>query len=325
MAFRLSKATRVLQMELRYLVDFLHELGYNDIVEDLNQKLSDEQYYTLLAAFSIDEIERRQSYLFLHDFLVQNATNNMRDKGCIEQDYLTTKSIIERKRVEIIERKHKEEEIKKKEKEEEERKEREKRLLIEKSRKEHLSKEKKDLLYRISHTYKSNAFAYIDYLRNHNIRYLYHFTDIHNLQSIIDYGGLFSWEFSLKNDINIPVPGGDETSRSLDKHFGLSDYVRLSFCERHPMAHYLYQTKGYSIIVLRVKIDVVGLEGTLFSDMNATDTDHHHGGNIEDLKRINLSATQEDFVNRESDIFKNHQAEVLVRTFIPIEYIELPH
>ena len=81
---------------------------------------------------------------------------------------------------------------------------------------------------------------------------------------------------------------------------------------------------GAEMILLKVKVDVAGLDGTLFSDMNATDNNHHHGGSLEDLKRINLAATQEKFVSRDSSIFKEHQAEVLVKTYIPLEYIIFP-
>ena len=54
-------------------------------------------------------------------------------------------------------------------------------------------------------------------------------------------------------------------------------------------------------------------------------TNHHHGGTLADLQRINIPATQQNFVSRESDIFKQHQAEVMVKTFIPLEYIEMPN
>ena len=137
-------------------------------------------------------------------------------------------------------------------------------------------------------------------------------------------GGLYSWQYCEDHNIEIARPGGDSTSRSLDRRHGLQDYVRVSFCTDHPMKWILEQ-QGYDMVLLKVKIDVACLEGTLFSDINATDNNHHHGGSLADLQRINIPATQQNFVSRESDIFKQHQAEVMVKTFIPLEYIEMPN
>ena len=119
---------------------------------------------------------------------------------------------------------------------------------------------------------------------------------------------------------SIHNPGGSALSRELDMTYGLADYVRLSFCKDHPMAYRLYQ-KGHNLVLLKIKVDVAWLKDTLFSDINAADSDHHHGGTLDDLKRVNIEATQKEYVSNSSPIFKQHQAEVLVRSFIPLEYI----
>ena len=178
-------------------------------------------------------------------------------------------------------------------------------------------------LYSISHTQKVNASAIRNHLTSNGVRCFYHFTDRRNLESIKKQGGLYSWHYCEDHGITIPYPGGNVTSRSLDSYHGLSDYVRLSFCTDHPMKWVLEQ-KGYNMVLLRIKIDVACLEGTLFSDINATDNNHRHGGTLDDLKRINIPATLENYVSRTSPIFKQHQAEVMVKTFIPLEYIEIP-
>lgn len=447
MSIRLSKMTRVLDVGLRVLVDFLHVEGYNDIKEDLNQILTDEQYNILQAAFCQDESIKNASLRFLAerqiDDIIQSSSSkitikkspskspgvsseickgivkrrteigadenkkgevfkiitpqitglNIKIVGKIDIDAINAsdkrkgnktgvesvdvdrikeaKKGVERIAQETIERKESEER-ERKEKEERERKEKEERerqILIrekeieqkrneiekrlnenkekvleyerirrekrlEQERKEREERERRIILererlrrmmgedlYHVSHNMKSNASSYIEYLKTNRINHLYHFTDRRNLQSIKDRGGLFSWKYCVDNNIEIPFPGGGEESRSLDLRHGLSDYVRLSFCTEHPMAYVLRSIKNYDIIILRVKIDVVGLEGTLFSDINATDNNHHHGGTIEDLKRINLDATQQEYVGRSSEFFKQHQAEVMVKTFIPLEYI----
>ena len=51
------------------LVDFLHKKGFADITEDLNQKLTDEQYNLLVAEYSQDKSIREEATKFLQDRL----------------------------------------------------------------------------------------------------------------------------------------------------------------------------------------------------------------------------------------------------------------
>lgn len=167
---------------------------------------------------------------------------------------------------------------------------------------------------------KVNASSFVDHLRKSGITCLYHFTSRRNLDSIKRHGGLYSWWYLDNHDITVPCPGGNDFSKQLDRYYGLQDYVRLSLCQDHPMAYRLKQA-GEDIVVLRISLDVVEMEETLFSDMNATDSCHHHGGSLEDLKRINIPATQRRFVRRDDPDFKALQAEIMPKTFIPAKYI----
>ena len=168
---------------------------------------------------------------------------------------------------------------------------------------------------------KDNAEEIINYLRIKGVRYFYHFTDENNLQSIKKYGGLYSWHYLKRNDIKIPNSGGDNLSKQLDMKYGLQDYVRLSFCDDHPMAYRLQQS-GARLVLLKIRIDVAGFRETKFSDINATDAGHHHGGEYEDLRRVDISATQLSYVSKTDPEFKPHQAECMVKTFLPFEYID---
>jgi hypothetical protein len=76
------------------------------------------------------------------------------------------------------------------------------------------------------------------------------------------------------------------------------------------------------LVLLRIKVDVAAFQDTLFSNMNAADSDQLHGGELKDLKRVNIKATQRNYVRREDPDFRAHQAECMVKTFVPIEYIE---
>ena len=54
-------------MGVSTLVDFLHKKGFADITEDLNQKLTDEQYNLLVAEYSQDKSIREEATKFLQD------------------------------------------------------------------------------------------------------------------------------------------------------------------------------------------------------------------------------------------------------------------
>ena len=227
-----------------------------------------------------------------------------------------------------------EEERKKREREEKERVENEKRIAEERIRKQQeahrLAEEarkkeqaelaEKERLEVLSTERKENWSDFKQILDNNGIRYLYHFTDRRNIPSIKRHGGLFSWHYCKKNNITIPCQGGDYDSQELDKKYGLEDYVRLSFCNDHPMAYRLQQS-GSDIVILKIEVDVALLKGTLFSDINAADKLHTHGGELDDLKRVNFNATKRNYVRKDDDDFKPHQAEVMVKTFVPKKYI----
>lgn len=157
-------------------------------------------------------------------------------------------------------------------------------------------------------------------LQENGITAFYHFTDYHNLKSIKETNGLYSWHYADSNGIVINFPGGDTLSRDLDKRYGLQDYVRVSFCTDHPM-QYRLQQRGRNLALLEVDIEVAYYENTIFCNINATDSSHKKGKELEDLERIRFSATKRRYVSREDSDFKHHQAEVLVKTWIPLEHI----
>lgn len=170
---------------------------------------------------------------------------------------------------------------------------------------------------------KEDAGKILQYLSLKFVTSFYHFTDERNLHLIRRLGGLYSWHYLKEHDLVIPNPGGDSLSRRLDKEQGLEDYVRLSFCSDHPMAYSKSKNEGFqnTYVLLRIKVDVAAFKDTLFSTANAAASAHYHGGSYEDLQQVNISATKQHYVSRSSSIFEAHQAECMVKTFIPIEYI----
>ncbi len=266
-----------------------------------------------------------------------------KDSGIRKQYTLLQKSLSELEReleherlVRLVEeqKRKEEEERKKREREEKERIENERRIAEERIRrqqeanrlaeearkKEQAELAEKERLEILSTERKENWSDFKQILDDNGIRYLYHFTDRRNIPSIKRHGGLFSWHYCKKNNITIPCQGGDYNSQELDKKYGLEDYVRLSFCNDHPMAYRLQQS-GSDIVILKIKADVALLKGTLFSDINAADKLHTHGGELDDLKRVNFNATKRNYVRKDDIDFKPHQAEVMVKTFVSKKYI----
>lgn len=160
----------------------------------------------------------------------------------------------------------------------------------------------------------------IEVLSKNNIRYFYHFTSIRNLDSIKKLGGLYSWYYLKTNNKDIPFMGGNELSHSLDKLKNIADYVHLSFCCDHPMS-YRIKEEGEEVAILKISTDVALLKDTIFSNMNAVDATAIVKGGLDGLKRVNFDAVKEQYVSHDDPIFKYHQAEVLVKTHIPLKYI----
>ena len=217
-----------------------------------------------------------------------------------------------------------ERELRRKQREEEERLEKERKA---KEYEEKLAKEEEkrhveiDRLTSIVTRKKTDGSRILEYLGMKGVRRFYHFTDKENLHLIKRLGGLYSWHYCEQNDISIPNPGGNRDSRRFDKRHGLEDYVRLSFCDDHPMAYRKHQ-EGSTLVLLYIDIEVAAFEETLFTDRNAASDTFACGGKLEDLQKVNIPATQRNYVSRnEGEVFSQHQAECMIKTFIPIRYI----
>lgn len=159
-------------------------------------------------------------------------------------------------------------------------------------------------------------------VRRHHIESLYHFTDSRNLASIKRHGGLFSWWQCERRGIRIAAPGGNEDSRRMDRRNDLQDYVRLSFNAGQPMMHV---ARRYGRIrdarILRIDPSVIYLAPTLFSDVNANDSDARVGIGLKSFERIRFDiATASRWDGCEEKGF--FQAEVLVNSHVPFDMIK---
>jgi hypothetical protein len=163
-----------------------------------------------------------------------------------------------------------------------------------------------------------------DILRENGVRELYHFTDRSNLRSIKLRGGLYSGYYCAQNGIAIPCPGGNELSRGLDQKYGLEDYVRLGFNRNPPMMIVACREGIISDpVIIVVDTSVVHWAPTLFSDMNATDSLATRGDDLASFQAIRFDIARSSTWSGEMEK-KWRQAEVMVKTHIPLKYLKLP-
>jgi hypothetical protein len=171
--------------------------------------------------------------------------------------------------------------------------------------------------------YKPDWEQYQKLLQSNNIDTLYHFTDRANLQSIKEHGALYSWDYCMKNNIHIPIPGGDELSRSLDSRDNLENFVRISFTEKHPMMYLaLNQNRIKNPVILKIDAKVVLSQYAKFANMNATRNGVNIGSSIEDLQKVRFDIVKLKHPFELDEADKPYfQAEVLILEKIPIHFI----
>ena len=170
--------------------------------------------------------------------------------------------------------------------------------------------------------YKSLHKNIIPYLNFKGVYKFYHFTDVKNLKSIIQYGGLYSWYGLETRQINSFL-SSNQLSHELDTRYNLQDYIRLSFGSYHPMSSRLIHQEGKKLVWLEISLEVACFEQTLFSDINATDNNVKIGDSLDFLKTIDLDVFKYQYQYRDLDYNakKKYQAEILVKKFLPIKYI----
>ena len=173
---------------------------------------------------------------------------------------------------------------------------------------------------------KSNWQEFKAVMDDHRITKLYHFTDRDNLESIIKNGGLYSWMDCDRKGIKINKPGGSLESRQLDSSRKLEDYVRVSFTTQHPMMYVAMRDGRISNpVILEIDPEIIYWKDTCYSNMNATihRIRPNIGDSLSDFKQIHFKSVK---VHKHFDLPEEEQpyfqAEVLVKNFIPLEYIK---
>jgi len=211
---------------------------------------------------------------------------------------------------------------KSRQKEEEEKKERARIYHEELQAKEEAQRKEISRLESLSSTQKEDADDIEDFFKNNGVLYFYHITEASNIPLIKQRKGLYSWSYLESHGMKIPFPGGDTLSRGLDRDKGLEDYVKLSLCKSHPMAYRFHKhSNGQAkLVLLKIKVDVALFESTLFSDINVANKNAKIGDNLHFIENgFDFNAIRLDWCY--GDTSELSQAEVMVKTFIPVKYI----
>lgn len=168
--------------------------------------------------------------------------------------------------------------------------------------------------------YKEDRRAIREYLKQKGINCFYHFTERNIISSIRKEGGILSYRQCLERGIVMPRTHDISKSRDIDAAFNLEDYVRVSFCRYLPKID-VRKLDDKDLVLLRISTEIAELDSTLFTNMEATCIEHEHGPTLDDLKKVNIEATQKKYCPEGDPDYWQYQSEVMVKGVIPIEFI----
>ena len=161
----------------------------------------------------------------------------------------------------------------------------------------------------------------VQVLRDNDVQSLFHFTDASNLDSISKHG-LWTWKELEAQQIPARL-NSSGLSHQLDLKAGLANFVRLSFCKKHPMMYLALKDGRISRpVILEIKLEVVSRPGVLFCAINAASTAAKasedpcviHFETVKADSQRSVAASERTFF----------QGEVLVPDWIPPHLIKFP-
>jgi hypothetical protein len=83
----------------------------------------------------------------------------------------------------------------------------------------------------------SNRMTPEQFIAHYKVQCFYHFTDVRNLHSIRQAGGLLRLSELRRRQIEVPAPGGNDWSHDADTRLGFDQFVHLCLFPEHPMEY----------------------------------------------------------------------------------------
>jgi len=160
-----------------------------------------------------------------------------------------------------------------------------------------------------------------------NISHVWHFTDVANLPLIQKHRGLFSLAELERRRIEVPTPGGNELSHSLDKGKGLHEFVHLAFLAYHPMLwRAMHDGRISDPLWLKISPSIILNAGVKFcaevsNKSGATILDHDQAAEEIDFEVLFTRVDREDQqvrARRRAAL----KSEILIPDFVPISAIQ---
>jgi hypothetical protein len=157
-------------------------------------------------------------------------------------------------------------------------------------------------------------------LARHEIRELYHFTDLRNLAGIARVGALCCKNRLAKEGILDSVrTGGNEISLAMNGIKGNVDFLSLYLTPFAPMEYWRKQDRHICFFCL--KPEVAGWEGVLFTDWNAAATEHDRAPGLAGVDLIDFEIIRGPTVPSNPQWKRNVQAEILVPDAVPLDMV----
>ena len=111
-------------------------------------------------------------------------------------------------------------------------------------------------------------------------------------------------------------------SHRLDANKGLAEYVRLSFCQKHPMMFKALKDERITRpVILEIKLEIVSRPGILFCERNAAANDAQPSGNP---NVIHYEVVKKQYSAMSKKDKRFYQGEVLVPGNVPPHLIRFP-
>jgi hypothetical protein len=169
--------------------------------------------------------------------------------------------------------------------------------------------------------YKCDPKQHVNFLKEHHITCLYHFTSTNNVESI-KANGLLSLE-QLRNANLRPSFASSSTSRNIDKNKDLSDYVHLSYERDNPMIYVaIAEGRLSEYVLLEISCDVLFWKNTKYTNKNAAKSDAIITDDINFLLNIPFSKFHnKSYLKLREEDKEWFKSEILVKSQIPRKFI----